>query len=730
MKPQNLIILILVFAISLQLVAAKTPQFVGKDFLIVSDRWEYTQKSGQVCYTAEYINPEGISQKKSSTVDTFLKGFENDAKILEKSVKNENLTKKKSVVFTIDSKDKKDENKTRKQTQTFCISYNLPLDYSKKFDIVVGEDVLDPLVNVSNPYNQTCSLTDVVWQNQTASFSADQLIYTALHTLHHPNPVYITKVDYGISCTAGVAPTYKIVTTYLDSTTLDSGDIAYTAADCPDFPLNSIKTYTLPLPSKKVSFMQYFGKSDTLGSNIYMVPTVDYVKCSPFFNDSYFFSSFLISNITILNTSEGCSRTQPNIRYSNDSVNYATFPISNMTATPTVSTVYLSINQTNCSWVYFSLTPSNITYLNIYIHDSNNNPIYQNVTITLLSQNGSTYLSQITNLSNITIVGIKADDYMVRVSSSGYFPSEYYKTVTLNYNQSMDVYLTSLTSTALTNIKIQNPYGFYVDNATLTVSAFLGGSWQTVSQRNTDSTGSAVFYLNIGEMYRVLVDKTGYITQQGTITPSSASYDVLLIIYQNLTINVSTPLPCVSIYSYYPTNLEVSASLFNFSLQIASPTGLLLYYGIYHNQSNYTNISTSTGGQIFLQQNLTTQSSTLYNISYFFKCGGYKLFEQNITYNVGVVATNTSSSIIISSTSADFSFLWKVLIILGTIIVALLISWELGLPQATYSIVTFLVLCFYTFYPMTWIPIFFTIVAGVVLIGSLFATTHQGETYG
>jgi hypothetical protein len=207
----------------------------------------------------------------------------------------------------------------------------------------------------------------------------------------------------------------------------------------------------------------------------------------------------------------------------------------------------------------------------------------------------------------------------------------------------------------------------------------------------------------------------------------------VLILYKDIATNTTTPMSCIDSYTIFPTQLTLNQTLKNFSLNVVSIMGNLQYYGIYYNSSLLTNVSNANGGSTNLQMNLTGYSGNL-PIDYFFKCNGLNEYIQRVNYDVTATLPVNNGTFEQGMTDINndgtTTFFWKILIVLISIVISLLIAWEIGLPPISYGIIVTVVLCMFTFYPIQWIPYVFTIVAGISLIGGSFYANQGGEMYG
>jgi hypothetical protein len=600
-----------------------------------------------------------------------------------------------------------------------------------KFDIQAGNDILDPIIDLTGTnYNLTtgvqCPDTNYVFLFNTYppdycyGYSCSGSGCLILNQSMNNKYVYSVK-----SLITWSPSSVNVIYYYADGTINQSGYVATGGSRC----LSHTETdYNNPFPEKRVSNIVWlcFGNCD-------MWAVVVYPICANVTSNSTFSTLYPKPTVNITYDS-GCYQNDVLYFFLNGTTLNGLTGFSNWGSNFTVQ-----MNETNCSWINFLFGQMAKIGLKVNIFNTNGILILENITTRLSLDNGTLYQNR-TDTGMAFFEDLNPDSYTLELTGTNYLTtsynltSEYFLNFTgsTSYNTTFNAFLISNVGTALTTIKIITQVGQYVDEALITITGNVNGTWQTITQKTTDSTGTIVLSLEVGKTYRTYISKSGYVLQQGTITPTGNPYDVVLILYKDIVTNITTPMSCIDSFSFSPTQLNLNNTLRNFTTDVLSLSGNLEYFGVYYNASNLTNLSYNTGGVANLQLNLTSYSGIL-NIMYFFKCYNQNLYVKNVSYYLSATLPTNNATFeqgMADINSGSTSFLVKMIIILITIVVALLIAWEIGMPPISYGFIVTIVLCFFTFYPVQWIPQIFTIVGGVALVGGSLYAGQGGEMYG
>ena len=387
------------------------------------------------------------------------------------------------------------------------------------------------------------------------------------------------------------------------------------------------------------------------------------------------------------------------------------------------------INNSNSIIVY--LNENNSIYISIY--DGVGLYLLNNTEIDIIVDGNTTpyYLTTSTTNGTFFLNDLNADTYSFGFSSPDYPEQNYIVTLADNEHKVLDAYILNLTYIANVIPTVIDPYGQTLEGALISMQQLIGGVYTTIAQETTDITGSSLFYLRIGTNYKANIDKTGYSSQSATITPTSDPYTVTLKLSPILTYNYTIPLECLSLYQITPTTAYLSPGAYNFTLKVNSPDGELNNFGVYFNSSENVDINTMpTGSTARLEMNFSNVSESI-TMNYYFKCSGYPIYWENVTFLIkNVNSTNSTIENSLLSAAAVTSALQKLAIILVTIIIFLFIAWELGLPSVAYPFIIIIILSIFTVQPIAFIEPYVSIPIIILLGVGVFANWREGGNYG
>lgn len=300
-----------------------------------------------------------------------------------------------------------------------------------------------------------------------------------------------------------------------------------------------------------------------------------------------------------------------------------------------------------------------------------------NTTLYYSSTNGSLYLDNQT-----------AGNYLVRIESDGFIPSEYYYTLLARNHIFLDTYLTSTDD--LKYFYIRDLSNTLIEGALLTVTQNINSSWVTIAQRYTDITGSAYFGLDDFTEYRILITAPNYETKQISLTPVLDSYTIYLT--ANSSISFETAYDDLSYY-ILPSGTILS-DLYNnvsFNLTTSSPSGLIEYFGLsasYNGTPYLDNVTGSVNGGTAVIDLPLLNASGILDVNFWIKIENEDLLDFTITYYLqDIDAGNYSLQEIGTAYQNEFSEIEKVLIATGTAIFLMVVCFALGFPPASLGFV-------------------------------------------
>jgi hypothetical protein len=219
------------------------------------------------------------------------------------------------------------------------------------------------------------------------------------------------------------------------------------------------------------------------------------------------------------------------------------------------------------------------------------------------------------------------------VSATGYTSRRYYITINENTALKLNAYLPKISNSWLVRFSIRNQLDTVIPEALCTATRFFNGSYQEVGQEISDISGTCAITLNPFAIYKIKVEKGGYVTQYATLQPSSQDYRIYLTSPSSL--GFSTVLTNVSM-RLLPDQLGLNATENIFSCAVSSTISDLEYIGFNISNSThvlyYNYLDTSPSGTEFIQViDLTGKTGNL-NARCFFKKTGFSEFNLTYTY--------------------------------------------------------------------------------------------------
>jgi hypothetical protein len=296
------------------------------------------------------------------------------------------------------------------------------------------------------------------------------------------------------------------------------------------------------------------------------------------------------------------------------------------------------LNRTTYSqqFTYDSLYPR--TRAEILIRDETTTAlITENITATLIG-NYQTFTGT-TKSGYIRFDNLTADTYTAQFSGTNFTTRTYYVTIPRT-TLTMTAWLLRTSTGQQVTITTKDASQNLMTDVSITATRFINSSWLTISQKNTDVSGTSAFFLKPYTTYRFLLQKQGYNTQLVNLEITQSTYTIYM--YQNSTINFYKGGLGDITYALTPQFGQLAPKVSQtFALVTASASGQVGYFGMktYFNGKNYsTNLSgTPGGGTTYLYVNTTTTNRTTLFLTYWIQNsdGGYmKLNRSYYLYNV------------------------------------------------------------------------------------------------
>lgn len=370
------------------------------------------------------------------------------------------------------------------------------------------------------------------------------------------------------------------------------------------------------------------------------------------------YNAALYSDITGSLVYNGTAYTSTRSLLTNQAIFTTNKDIETVTS-PTTKNVYWNISLTNSSGVFSFIFPFtqtinpiqfgicnstlNVQYINFTFKDeSNSNNINAAVDLsTWLYSLGTTQKSytftNTTSNSNYAFCLIPSSlplstTVTFKYSNTSYPQRTFYLSSTLsNSTTNRVLYLLSSSSGIYSSIQVLTTYGTAIQGATVLLEREISGSFVTIEQGTSDSSGLVTFWVNPNYDYRITTTKTGYSSSIVSIRPSQSTYTVMLgDSSANYTYNlegiefITTP----SEYFFLKKNTD-----YDFQFNITAKKGNLVRYKIELRTQNGTILNFLEGTNPYGSNLSLTQNTLEYGIIlgfYYVDLGdGYYLIDPN-----------------------------------------------------------------------------------------------------
>lgn len=288
-------------------------------------------------------------------------------------------------------------------------------------------------------------------------------------------------------------------------------------------------------------------------------------------------------------------------------------------------------------------------------------------------------------------VDIPTGDIEILISSQGYSDVLYYQD--LNQFSSIDIeaYMFPLNLSDVITFTVQDKATSAVlGNVLIELQSLINGSYTTLSQKYSSGSGTAFFYVDITDSYKVIFTKDGYVSATAVTIPGTASYTVKL----ESSTTAYTYIDGVS-YKITPDNtLLVENSSYEFGGFISGTGITQMYFNLYwgNGTSIYSSSSTNPTGTTFgysYQLPFNPNSSNIYiNLTYI-KDGTSKQILK--TYDI-IVYNNASfidTMINYGGDDSDDAMILKWFIIMVVAVIITVMGTNLGMQSVNLLIIPF-----------------------------------------
>jgi hypothetical protein len=232
-----------------------------------------------------------------------------------------------------------------------------------------------------------------------------------------------------------------------------------------------------------------------------------------------------------------------------------------------------------------------------------------------------------------------------RYSASGYPQRIYTRSADLtNSTTNQLLYLLSDADGSYFTLIVQNAYGSPIAGVTIVVERQFTGVWTEIGRDDTDTSGSSTFWVNPDYDHKFTLSKSGYVTQELTIRPTSTSQTVVFGSTNTSAAEYTSSIKGIS-YSISPnryTTLNKSQT-YEFQFNVTANQSNLVSY-LFNITDFNGNLLGSDGGSVAVgSQNsitLNTGTNKSFNVYYFIDVG---TGVQQIDFNRYVILTVNAS---------------------------------------------------------------------------------------
>jgi hypothetical protein len=223
-------------------------------------------------------------------------------------------------------------------------------------------------------------------------------------------------------------------------------------------------------------------------------------------------------------------------------------------------------------------------------------------------------------------------NYDIFLRSAGLSNNQYNFIYTSNVPNPYIMYM----NTGLTEVtfSIRDTSTQSINNANIQIEAFVNGTYQLFSSKNTDISGVATFLVKEGNNHRVTISKDGYITQQFITSFPEISYAIVL--QDAIVLDFTGEAGGIS-YGYAPQQTTLNPNVTQvFSWTVSSSTSELLQYEI--NIYNGTTLlaqqigNNPSGSTISLNFDTTPFNNSMIVVIYSYTKQNYTVYSLPIAY--------------------------------------------------------------------------------------------------
>lgn len=310
--------------------------------------------------------------------------------------------------------------------------------------------------------------------------------------------------------------------------------------------------------------------------------------------------------------------------------------------------------------------------LNVYNESNTSEGLVFNVFVTNLSGSETYYDISCINPHNIYLNQIPlGDDICFLISSNGYYSRQFYMDIDSNSNYEFTVYLAPLSANLYSLNVVGPPNDIYenppIENVKVSIKQYINttGKYENITILYTDVNGQCEVYLLSNVLYKVILEKMGYITSTNDYIPSPTVFTYTFRMYYNDSdVNYTSPYFCNEelLFNGY-INRGTAKLYLNYTDGLAHTINTkIITYEYRSNFSNETvfNTNSKTGNSSY-QINFTINNSRSYRCVLYLNHSdcGYMILQLYFNANRSTITTPEKFDLLFTANYGSNPFGWS-----------------------------------------------------------------------
>lgn len=324
------------------------------------------------------------------------------------------------------------------------------------------------------------------------------------------------------------------------------------------------------------------------------------------------------------------------------------------TSTGYINNITNITQNTQTKFQNVTLALGNSIYITI-LNDATSSVIAQ--LIYVYFQNNASLFNYSTTNGYLNRSGLTSGDYKLSfiTANNNFTTRDYYVTIGEQESPSITARLLQNTSSVPISVYVKDNSYAAVENALITVQKqYLGGSYATILQEQTDGNGFAS--LNVAEdtQYKIIIQASGYQLKEfyQTFYSDGSPYTWQIVsLGGTLYINIFNGIN----YYYTPTQGTLDNDTYNFSITTYNSTNTIAWTSV-TTQSGTVNVTGSPAGSTASSTIDLSSYSGVYNVTYMFNyydpnSGTYQTYKIPVKYYINNLETTQNN---VSQVWTDF----------------------------------------------------------------------------